>query len=216
MTQPTPETNDPLLAFILALLTPLLTTGNLVEARAAAQHAIAAHKATGGDQLISIAQIVGFALTALDNLRLSMPDDLSLSMKLKLRGNANALGRSAQRATTTLDGQRRDATATAPAPTPEPQSDGVPDVLASLEDARTEIWQAPIQGACTDRQIDLSWANAMTDVAAEFTAGLANLPLAQRRTQLRRIGALAETARALSRGEVPLKSRLLGTTSLRG
>ena len=56
----------------------------------------------------------------------------------------------------------------------------------------------------------------MTDVAAEFTAGLDTSRWRNVATQLRQFGALAETARALSRGEVPLKSRLLGTTSLRG
>jgi hypothetical protein len=226
MTQPTPELDDALRAVILAFLAPILMTGDLAEARTAAQQAISAHKATGGDQLISIAQIVGFALTALDNLRLSMPEDLSMSMKLRLRGNANGLNRSAHRATATLDSQRR-AAAPAPTPrpdeapfvptsTPEPQPDEAPNVLTALHDARTELRRAQTPDLPADRQIDLSWADAMTDVAAEITADLANLSPAQRRTQLRRIGALADTARALSRGDVPLKSRLLGTTSLRG
>ena len=170
---------NPLQAFILTLLTPILP-------EAAARQAIAAYKSTGPDQLITIAQIVGFAVTALDNLRLSMPEDLSLSMKLRLRGNANALTRTSQRATAALDTQRRDPE---PAPPAEPQN---------------------------DRQRDLSWASAMTDVAAEFAAELPNLPPEQRAAHQSRINALSRTATALKRGDIPLKSRLLGSTALRG
>ena len=107
MTQPA----DLLMEFVLSLLVPFLTTGSLTDpalARRAAQETIAAYKAAGQDQLVTIAQLVAFALASLDNLRLSMPQDLSLSMKLKLRGTANALNRSSQRATATLDRQRRD------------------------------------------------------------------------------------------------------------
>ena len=57
---------DPMLEFILGLLTPLLAIGDLSAARAAAHHAITAYQAAGTNQLISIAQIVGFALTSLD------------------------------------------------------------------------------------------------------------------------------------------------------
>jgi hypothetical protein len=94
-----------LMAFILGLLAPLLMTGSLTDislARLAAAEAIAAY---GKGNLMTIGQILAFALTALDNLRLSMPPDLSLSMKLKLRGNANALNRSARDNTQILENQ---------------------------------------------------------------------------------------------------------------
>jgi hypothetical protein len=209
-----------LTGFIVSLLVPFLVAGGITDidlARRAAAETIAAYKAAGpnrlnvSDQLVTIAQTVAFALASLDNLRLSMPADLSLSMKLKLRGNANALTRSSQRATATLDAQRRDKPAAEPDPT---------ELLASLETAKTVVRQAqsaPLAAASTDREIDLSWASAMTDIATEFTAELAQLQPAQRRTHLARIGALSEIARTLGRGDAPpLKARLLGGTSLRG
>jgi hypothetical protein len=103
MTEPTPS---PLMEFILTLLTPFLMTGGITDihlARLAANEAIAAYTGETPTQLITIGQILAFALTALDNLRLSLPPDLSLSMKLKLRGNANALNRSARDQTQRLD-----------------------------------------------------------------------------------------------------------------
>jgi hypothetical protein len=199
-----------LTGFVVSLLVPFLMAGGITDidlARRAAAETIAAYKAGGQDQLVTIAQTVAFALASLDNLRLSMPDELSLSMKLKLRGNANALNRSSRDATTTLDSQRRD-TQAEPDPT---------ELLAALEDAKTVVQQAQTTPLATDREIDLSWASAMTDIAAEFSAELPNLQPAQRRTHLARIGALSEIARTLGRGDAPpLKARLLGGTSLRG
>jgi hypothetical protein len=226
MIAPTPEPppSDLLMGFILSILTPFLTIGGITDpdlARRAAAETIAAYLAAGPnrsvtiDQLISITQIVAFALASLDTIRLSLPADLSLPMKLKLRGSANALSRSSQRAAATLDSQRRNTghPDTAP-PEPEPT-----EVFASLETAKTVVRQAKATQPATpatDRQADLSWASAMTDVATEYTAELAELPPAKRRTHLARIGALAEIATTLGRGDAPpLKARLLGTTSLR-
>ena len=102
---PEPSQSDPLLQVVLSLLTPLLMAGGITDtdlARRAARQAIAACNG-GQGQLVTIAQIVGFAFASLDNLRLSAAPDLSLSMKLKLRGNANALNRSTQRSTAALE-----------------------------------------------------------------------------------------------------------------
>ncbi|HEY0181616.1 MAG TPA: hypothetical protein VGC09_02310 [Rhodopila sp.] len=49
----------------------------------------------------------------------------------------------------------------------------------------------------------------MTDVAAGYCAELAAIGPAQRRAHLARIDALTDTARTLSRGDVPLRSQLL-------
>ena len=60
-----------------------------------------------------------------------------------------------------------------------------------------------------------TWANAMTDVAAECARALAKLPLAQRRAETIRISALSDIARHLaSGGATPSKSTLLNTTAL--
>jgi hypothetical protein len=201
------QPSDLLMGFVVSLLTPFLMSGGITDAglaRRAAEETIAAYRAAGQDQIVSIAQIVGFALTSLDNLRLSLPAELSLSMKLKLRGNANALSRSSRHATATLDRQRRDA--------PEPE---VPVVVEAAVVRRAEV--IPMVAGSAERAMDLGWAEAMTDVAAEFTAELGTLAPGQRRTQMARIGALSVVARALGQGDAPaLRARLLGSTSLRG
>jgi hypothetical protein len=192
---------DHLMPFLLAVLTPFLTAAGIPDpdlARQAATETIQAYKANSQDQLVTTAQIVAFAFASLENLRLSAPQDLSLSMKLKLRGNATALNRASQKATTTLEIQRAKAKAAIPAQvqqTPEP---------------------APTQPATQPSKTDQSWANAMTDIATEFTAELPSLTPAERRTHLTRITALTKIATMLGKGEAPpLKARLLGSTSLR-
>jgi hypothetical protein len=102
-----------LLEYILGVLAPFLMAGSITDihfARLAATEAIAAYKADGQAELVTIGRILAFALTALDNLRLSVAPDLSLSMKLKLRGNASALDRSARSNTRMLADTRRQLT----------------------------------------------------------------------------------------------------------
>jgi hypothetical protein len=186
---------------ILALLTPFLMTGGAPEAlaRQAASETIAGR--TAPETLLAVAQSTAFALTAIDTLRLSLPPDLSLSMKLRLRGNANALNRSSQRsqppAETTPVGDP------VPAPAEDPTA-----TIAALETAKTLVKQAK-PGA------DAAWAEAMTDVAAEYQAALPSLSPADQQTHLARIGALSKIAATLSKGEAPsLKARLLGSTAI--
>jgi hypothetical protein len=208
MTGPATETNDPLLAFVLSVLTPLLMTGDPELADRAAWQAIATHQTTDGGQLIGIAQTVGFALASLDNLRLSAAPDLSLSMKLKLRGNANALHRSTQRSAAALEHQRH-------ADRPEHSE---AETEAVLEQVQTELQQSaapapPAPPPETDRE--RIWANAMTDVAAECSRALAKLPTSQRRAETIRITALRDIARHLAQGGATLgKSALLNTTAI--
>lgn len=204
MSQPTPITLFQ--AVIVGCLTPILAADSDT-----AQQAIDAYKPTGEDQSLTVAQIIAFALTGLNSVRLSMSRDLSASMKLKLRGNANALARSARQATFNLADQRRSVAAASRPADPENHTEinleAAAGILASVDITRADP-EAPAGDA--DRQIDLSWANAMTDVAAEFAAELDDLPPAERRAQLRRISALTTTARTLHRGEVPLKDRMFG------
>jgi len=177
--------NKPMLELVLNLLTPFLIAGGLTDptlARQAAAETIAAYNAP--DQPLTVAQIITFALAAIDNLRLSLPEDVSLSMKLKLRGNANALNRASQKA------------------------------AASLETTKPQTPADPPTATPTQSQ-DQAWAAAMTDVATEYTAKLANLPPAQHRTQRARIDALSDTAHALNTGKAPpFKARLLGGTAM--
>ncbi|MDB5399230.1 MAG: hypothetical protein JWQ55_1248 [Rhodopila sp.] len=215
MSEPAAEPSNPLLAFILTILTPLLLTSSLTEATRAAHQMIAAYKAAGEDQLINIAQIAGFALTSLDNLRLSAAPDLSLSMKLKLRGNANALNRSSQRSTTTAAEPQLPKTAAPDDTAAEAEA------LAALEQARIAIKRpnpiTPITPQPTyqsDQSRETIWANAMTEVAAESARNLAKLPPSQRRAEIIRIGALSEAASHLTRTSASNRSTLLTTTAL--
>jgi hypothetical protein len=179
---------DLMLEFVLNLLTPFLVAGGLTDpaiARQTAKETIAAYNAPG--QPLTVAQIITFALAAIDNLRLALPDDVSMSMKLKLRGNANALNRASQKAADTLD-------ATKPQTTNKPAGPPLP--------------------ASTQPQ-DQAWAAAMTEIATEYTAELPHLPPAQHRAHLARISALSDIAKTLATNNAPpLKARLLGSTAM--
>lgn len=208
MTAVADQSPDLLQEFALALIGPMLAAGGIGDpalARRAAIDTIAAYRAAGRDQLVSVMQLIGFAMVSLDSLRLSLPAELSLAMKLKLRGNANALNRSAQRNTATLEQQRRDADS----PPPEDDSVATAAALASLEQARVMVTApeipAPVvpapaktepQGS-DDQERRRLWANAMTDVAAECSRNLNKLPPAQRRAEIIRIGALSATVQQL-------------------
>jgi hypothetical protein len=182
-TQAESQPESPLLQVVLSFLTPLMLAGGIADpdlARRAAQQAIAAHQ-TG--PLLTIAQTVAFALAALDSLRLSAPPDLSPTMKLRLRGNANALNRSASRTAASLAAANLTTS-------PASSSPGAPATQ-----------QAPTGAtAATDREDKLTWANAMTDVAAECARNLANLTPKQRHAETIRIAALHATARRLTGG----------------
>jgi hypothetical protein len=164
---------DALLTIILGLLVPLLMTGTTDTglARRAAQQAIDEYCSHTRRELITIAQIVGFALTALDNLRLSVAGDLTMSMKLKLRGNANALSKASHHASETLDKLRQtdpddwmEAPEPPPAPVETPAPEPVPATLPVEEQHRRH------------------WANAMVTVAGELQAASAQVPPARRKS----------------------------------
>jgi hypothetical protein len=178
---------NPLMEFILRLLAPLLMAGSVTDlerARQAAVQAIEIYTARGQSELITIGQIVGFAITALDDLRLSMGPDLSLSMKLKLRGNANALNRSSLHATATLNQPR-------PAPTWAPEEPATPTEPTKIEPAEIEPVSATLPVAQQNR---LNWANAMSKTTADLQSRAAQVSPAQRQTDRRWINVLTEVA----------------------
>jgi hypothetical protein len=186
MTNPTPDPSaemaetSPLMAFVVAVLSSLMSPSLNDQrlARLAAREALAAHRTSGEGELVTIAQIVGFALTALDTLRLSMPEALSLSMKLRLRGSANALNRSARDNTRILEKARRTAATPAPdaaiqekpAPTPKPATQPLTkgewgDAMKSVA-VRLQTDAAIVSPA--QRQTDALWIEALTGVAGEL------------------------------------------------
>ncbi len=86
-----------LMGIVVTILSPMfLIAGDVRMARLAATETVNAYRIRNQTDLIAIAQIIAFGLTALGSLGLSMADDLSLTMILRLRGNANALNRSAE------------------------------------------------------------------------------------------------------------------------
>jgi hypothetical protein len=230
------QTATPLMQVILGVLTPLMLAGGITDpglARRAAQEAIAA---CNPGPLIAIAQVVAFALAALDSLSLSAPSDTSITMKLRLRGNANALSRSSHRASATPPAQP-----TRPQANPPPVRTGTPDPPSipgaenssssprDHQDRNRPDRDSPERNSPDrnspdrnrpernspdraspdrnspdrqreDRQRELTWANAMTDVAAECSRNLARLAPKQRRAELIRIAALRATAGQLTRG----------------
>ncbi len=240
----TAEACDLLMAPLLALIAPLLRVdglGDIAPARHAARRTLAAYRAEHPDDLIAAARIVGFALVALDSLRLSVQADLSPTIKLRLRGNANALnrasrgaGRALQRSKRAVPGSKRGDPGH-PAPVagvrvrPE-QAHG--NITHAHGDADPAAIAAPAAGGCigphppADRRADdhhkRLWADAMRDVALECSDGLSTLPAALRPAELMRIEVLTEAARTLqadgpaARQTVAHRSHLLQTTTLAG
>lgn len=116
--QPTPLTQ-----IILSFLTPLMLAAGITDsalAQRAAQEAIAAGPP---GSVVTTAQVVAFAMAALDSLRLSVTEP-AVTTKLRLRGNANALSRSSQRA--------------AAAVTPPPRVEPIPPPAAAEPDRGVE------------------------------------------------------------------------------
>lgn len=226
-TQPPNETpGDILLSLIVALLAPMFLTASGSDinlARLAAMQTVNAYRARSHTDLITIAQIVGCGLAALGSLGLSMADDLSLPMVLRLRGSAVALNRVA-------DQNRRALAASQPAePTtpPDPAYEAAvqANVAASQKltaEAMAELRKpepppialmppagpasaAPTQGNApiSPREWQVRLASAMSDVAAEFTANVANLPPAQREMASRRAALLGSAATDVILGNIP-------------
>ena len=70
--------------------------GDIAFARMAAAETVNDYRAQTQDDLITVALIVGFGLTALASLSQSMDDNIRITTALRLRGNANACHRSAE------------------------------------------------------------------------------------------------------------------------
>jgi hypothetical protein len=232
----TPPGTEParshLMDFIIAFLAPLLTAGSITDvhfARLAAREAIDAYKARGQNELVTIAQIVAFALAALDTLRLSMPAELSLAMKLKLRGNANALNRAARDNTQTLERTRRTSLPLQASLAEQAAIAGweVDAAFGDTPEIQPEVTQAapasaPIAATSAQHQNQLHWAGAMKAVAARLQASVAIVAPAQRKANALWIEALTGVASDLTMGKGPIatfgmsKAELLCSTLMSG
>ncbi|WP_158926491.1 hypothetical protein [Acidisphaera sp. S103] len=138
---------------VLALLTPFFAAAGLPDPRQAAQETIAAYRTTNPDQLLTAVRVVTFALATIDNLRLSLTDDVSLSMKLKLRSNANALNRTSQKAADTLEA----------APPPKHSQDQA--WAAAMTEIATEYTAELPNLPPAQRQTQLARISALSDIA---------------------------------------------------
>jgi hypothetical protein len=187
MTAPIEEPS-PLMAYLLAVLATLMAPAlpDVHRARLAAREAIAAHQARGAHEQMTIAQIAAFAVAALDTLRLSMPDDVSLSMKLKLRGNANGLNRSAHDNTQILERGRRTAAPQqanlaeqaaaagwdipeTPPPPAEPSSR--PNLASAMQAVAARLQASTATASPAQRKNNAVWADTLTNVADEIAQG---------------------------------------------
>ncbi|HEY1410746.1 MAG TPA: hypothetical protein VGF36_01335 [Rhodopila sp.] len=207
------QSGDLLLTLIVALLAPLFLTasdGNIAFARLAAIETVSAYRARSQADLITIALIIACGLAALGSLGLSMADNLSTSMVLRLRGNAVALNRAAD--------QNRKALAASEAAEPAPDLDYETAVQANVAAAQEltaaakadlrnpePVAPAPPQRhtPAAQREWQVMVANAMTEVAAEFSGEAARLPPAERKMASIRADALSSAATEVILGNIP-------------
>jgi hypothetical protein len=215
-----PHPTDILLELIYCVLTPLFMAGcygDMDNGRLAAVETIASYRPATQADLIKIAQIIGFGLAALDDLRLSMHPDVGLAQKMRLRGQANALNRSAQQNATSLERSRKANPVLAPSIAEElsmaqghPHPDDLePEVTeAELKDmvaATTAVIEqirgskpAAQPGPMTEaEQTKLQWAAAMNNVAQELQDDLPGQPAEYRAADRVRAAALGTAARDL-------------------
>jgi hypothetical protein len=173
---------DLLLDCVLGLLAPLLMAAGTISdthlARLAAKQAIESYGAEGHAPLITAGQIVAFALTAMDNLRLSMDQDISVPVKLRLRGNASALSRTAHYHGETLREPHPARPAIKEIPLAAPRPEAVKPNAA--EQQNRQDWATAMQATAADlqanaantsqnqRQTDQLWIEVLTDVAKEL------------------------------------------------
>ncbi len=211
--------SDFLVEFVVGVLAPLFMagcSGDLSFARLSVIETINAYQARTQAELVMIAQIIGFGMAAMDNLRLSMDPGISLSMKLRLRGGANALNRAAQQNARALEKVRRDRNLPAAYPDAAPEEDEptqadieatIAQARAMVKDAYARLQEVPPNAAppakaaagpqvvCpAQRQETPAWIGAFSQVAAELTGKPATVPLTSHRTDLLQATSLSSHA----------------------
>jgi hypothetical protein len=213
---------DPLMTIVIAFLTPMfLWAGDVALARAAAIQALGAYSLASNRNLVTMAKIIAFELASLCSLSQSMAEDISIPLALRLRGNANSMDRAAERNRRMLENDERAAALAVKAAhiTEEAAAAAVAEAREAVHTAKLRIQAAPaplppapvplasarqpapqIRTPTVEQQWRTAWAEAMTDVAAEFTVGLDSLPPAERAAEMSRIQALTEAARTLASG----------------
>jgi len=156
----------PLLTFVLTMLASMMAPAlaDAALARLAAREAVEMYRTRGRDEWLTIGQIVGFAVAALDTLRLSMPAEVPVPLKLRLRGNANGLNRSSCACRRLLETGRAC------------ERVGSVDAEAGADGGADLVTETPVTGGLTGTD----WADAMQTVAATLVAGAATVSSEQR------------------------------------
>jgi hypothetical protein len=204
---------------LVTLLAPLFLSaeqGDMSRARIAAAETLSSYRAQSNPDLIAIAQIVAFGLSALGSLSLAASGDLPLSLTLRLRGNANACHRAAEQNRRALHQQPPRESRSSP-----PDHDETADEAAatiSPHERPSESRSAPSPASASrqirpqpeshnhDRQQHAIWAAAAANLAGEYAAHLKTLPPDQRRAVSIRAAALSSAADLLS-GNMSVRSR---------
>jgi hypothetical protein len=228
-----PETASPdtnLVNLVLALLTPIFlwaTEGDIRLAHIAAAQTLNEFRIANRLSLFTVAKIIAFDIATLSSLSLSMYEDVTMLLALRLRGNAISLDRSAARNRRTLDqetrsgraGETEDSVEAAIAEAQRMVQEAKARVHAdtAVADTRQVVEPAPVAEPAADaasaplppaartpmQQRQSAWADAMTQVAKEFTAGLQDLPPAERWKEMARIEALTIAAADIASGAAP-------------
>jgi hypothetical protein len=184
----TDPADNPLLEFLLIVLASVMgpALNNPALARRAAQQAIEAYQPRDPLELIATGQILAFAMTALETLRLAATPEVSPPMQLKLRANANGLNRAARDTTRILDRIREAAAAqaeiaawqhseppsppdppAAPPPAGEPRDR--PDWAAAMNRMAARLRATTPPAASVQHTVNALWIDTLDNVAQEIT-----------------------------------------------
>jgi hypothetical protein len=167
-----------LLNLVITLLAPLFLTaanGEIAFARMAAAETINDYRAQTQDDLITVALIVGFGLTALASLSQSMDDNIPLTTALRLRGNANACHRSAEQNRRAFKQNRREPKHAPPPPEPQPDTTELAAKITETRKRTADHLATYASPTRQDRQDQAAWAAGVARIAAETVADLDNM-----------------------------------------
>jgi len=217
---------------VLMLLTPMFlwsTEGDIRLAYAAAAQTVNEYRIANRLSLFTVAKIIAFDIATLSSLSQSMYEDVSILLALRLRGNANSLDRSGERNRRQLEQETRPGAgqseesveaavaeaqrmvgeakarvrASTSAAGTQPDAEPAPVAEAAGVPAPAPVPPSPAAARTAAVPLQAAWADAMTAVAAEFTAGLNDLSPGERWKEMARINALTTAAGELSSSAPP-------------
>jgi hypothetical protein len=182
--QPNPLTpSGVLINLVITLLAPFFlaaANGDIAFARSTAAETIESYRHQTDADLITIALIIAFGLTALASLCQSTQDALSPALLLRLRSNANACNRAAQQNRRVLN-ENRPELRTAP---PIPLQPEAATLIDQVTDTYEPAVESPSAAANAEQETMIhqaAWAAGAARVAAQSIADLDNMSPEDRR-----------------------------------